>query len=93
MGNANGFCCEGRNEGIIEPEDKGDAANDLIAIGELAALVNAQGPNLNCITACAASSQAVGEAVEIGAGARIDDRCGAGALREVFGEYREPVSV
>jgi 3-oxoacyl-[acyl-carrier-protein] synthase II len=31
----------------------------------LAGLFNAQGPNLNCLTACAASSQAVGEAVEI----------------------------
>jgi len=31
----------------------------------LASLFNAQGPNVNCLTACAASSQAVGEAVEI----------------------------
>ena len=31
----------------------------------LAALTGAQGPNLNCLTACAASSQAVGEATEI----------------------------
>ncbi len=31
----------------------------------LAAMFNAQGPNFNCLTACAASSQAVGEAVEI----------------------------
>ncbi|HVU85908.1 MAG TPA: beta-ketoacyl-ACP synthase II [Pirellulales bacterium] len=33
--------------------------------GHLASLFDAQGPNLNCLTACAASSQAVGEAVEI----------------------------
>lgn len=33
--------------------------------GHLAALFNAQGPNLNCLTACAASSQALGEATEI----------------------------
>ena len=33
--------------------------------GHLAGLFNAQGPNLNCLTACAASSQAVGEAVEL----------------------------
>jgi len=33
--------------------------------GHLAALFDAQGPNINCLTACAASSQAVGEAVEI----------------------------
>lgn len=31
----------------------------------LAALFQAQGPNFNCLTACAASSQAVGEATEI----------------------------
>jgi 3-oxoacyl-[acyl-carrier-protein] synthase II len=31
----------------------------------LASLFGAQGPNLNCLTACAASSQAVGEATEI----------------------------
>lgn len=31
----------------------------------LAAMFNAQGPNFNCLTACAASSQAVGEAVEM----------------------------
>jgi len=33
--------------------------------GHLASLFNAQGPNINCLTACAASSQAIGEAVEI----------------------------
>lgn len=33
--------------------------------GHLASMFNAQGPNVNCLTACAASSQAVGEAVEI----------------------------
>lgn len=33
--------------------------------GHLAAVFNAQGPNLNCLTACAASSQAIGEATEI----------------------------
>ena len=31
----------------------------------LAALFDAQGPNVNCLTACAASSQAIGEATEI----------------------------
>ena len=31
----------------------------------LASLFGAQGPNVNCLTACAASSQAIGEAVEI----------------------------
>ena len=33
--------------------------------GHLASLFGAQGPNVNCLTACAASSQAIGEAVEI----------------------------
>lgn len=33
--------------------------------GHLASMFNAQGPNLNCLTACAASSQAIGEATEI----------------------------
>ncbi len=33
--------------------------------GHLASLFNAQGPNINCLTACAASSQAIGEAAEI----------------------------
>ncbi len=31
----------------------------------LAGMFNAQGPNCNCLTACAASSQAIGEATEI----------------------------
>src|SRR5438105_7708281 len=33
--------------------------------GHIAAMFNAQGPNANCLTAFAASSQAVGEAVEM----------------------------
>jgi 3-oxoacyl-[acyl-carrier-protein] synthase II len=33
--------------------------------GHLAGMFNAQGPNLNCLTACAASSQAIGEAAEL----------------------------
>ena len=33
--------------------------------GHLAGLFDAQGPNLNCLTACAASSQAIGEALEL----------------------------
>jgi 3-oxoacyl-[acyl-carrier-protein] synthase II len=33
--------------------------------GHLAALFDAQGPNVNCLTACAASSQAIGEATDI----------------------------
>lgn len=33
--------------------------------GHLASIFGARGPNANCLTACAASSQAIGEAVEI----------------------------
>jgi 3-oxoacyl-[acyl-carrier-protein] synthase II len=33
--------------------------------GYVAGLFNAQGPNANCLTACAASSQAIGEATEM----------------------------
>jgi 3-oxoacyl-[acyl-carrier-protein] synthase II len=33
--------------------------------GHLASLFGAQGPNVNCLTACAASSQAIGEATEM----------------------------
>lgn len=36
-----------------------------IPAGHLAGMFNAQGPNANCLTACAASSQAIGEATEI----------------------------
>ncbi len=34
-------------------------------VGHIASMFNAQGPNANCLTACAASNQAVGEATEI----------------------------
>jgi 3-oxoacyl-[acyl-carrier-protein] synthase II len=34
-------------------------------VGHIASMFNAQGPNANCLTACAASNQAIGEAVEI----------------------------
>jgi len=33
--------------------------------GHIAGMLGAQGPNFNCLTACAASSQAIGEATEI----------------------------
>jgi 3-oxoacyl-[acyl-carrier-protein] synthase II len=36
-----------------------------VPAGHVAAMFGAQGPNVNCLTACAASSQAVGEATEI----------------------------
>lgn len=36
-----------------------------VPVSHLAALFDAQGPNANCLTACAASSQAIGEATEL----------------------------
>ena len=47
-----------------------DAAMELeqepnMPAGHVASLFNAQGPNMNCLTACAASSQAIGEATEM----------------------------
>lgn len=36
-----------------------------VPAGHIASMFDAQGPNINCLTACAASNQAVGEAVEI----------------------------
>ncbi|HWB00803.1 MAG TPA: beta-ketoacyl-ACP synthase II [Pirellulales bacterium] len=49
---------------ILDPrEEMGQEPN--MPAGHLAGLFNAQGPNVNCLTACAASSQAIGEAVEM----------------------------
>jgi 3-oxoacyl-[acyl-carrier-protein] synthase II len=49
---------------ILEPDVEIEQEPNM-PVGHLAALFNAQGPNANCLTACAASSQAVGEATEI----------------------------
>jgi len=48
----------------LNPQEELEQEPNMPA-GHLAALFNAQGPNLNCLTACAASSQAIGEAAEI----------------------------
>ncbi|MBT5018968.1 MAG: beta-ketoacyl-ACP synthase II [Planctomicrobium sp.] len=48
----------------LNPEEEREQEPNMPA-GHLAGLFNAQGPNLNCLTACAASSQALGEATEI----------------------------
>jgi 3-oxoacyl-[acyl-carrier-protein] synthase II len=47
--------------------------------GYLATLFNAQGPNVNCLTACAASSQAIGEATEMIRGGEADVMLSGGA--------------
>ncbi len=49
---------------ILEPDVEIEQEPNM-PVGHLAAMFNAQGPNANCLTACAASSQAIGEATEI----------------------------
>ncbi len=48
----------------LDPLDELEQEPNMPA-GHLSSIFNAQGPNLNCLTACAASSQAIGEATEI----------------------------
>ena len=52
--------------------------------GHLASLFNAQGPNANCLTACAASSQAIGEATEIIRRGDADLMLSGGALSSMI---------
>ncbi len=47
--------------------------------GYLAAMFDAQGPNVNCLTACAASSQAIGEATEMIRRGEVDAMLSGGA--------------
>jgi 3-oxoacyl-[acyl-carrier-protein] synthase II len=49
---------------VLHPQSELEQEPNMAA-GHLAARFDAQGPNLNCLTACAASSQAIGEASEI----------------------------
>jgi 3-oxoacyl-[acyl-carrier-protein] synthase II len=49
---------------LLNPEKELEQEPNMPA-AHLAAMFNAQGPNFNCLTACAASSQAVGEATEM----------------------------
>ena len=49
---------------ILDPKAELEQEPNM-PVGYLAGMFNAQGPNVNCLTACAASSQAVGEATEI----------------------------
>ena len=52
--------------GLERMETKGEREQEPnMAAAHLASLFNAQGPNLNCLTACAASSQAIGEATAL----------------------------
>lgn len=49
---------------ILDPQAELEQEPNMPA-GYLAGMFDAQGPNVNCLTACAASSQAIGEATEI----------------------------
>ena len=49
---------------ILDPKAELEQEPNM-PVGYLAGMFDAQGPNVNCLTACAASSQAVGEATEI----------------------------
>jgi 3-oxoacyl-[acyl-carrier-protein] synthase II len=49
---------------ILNPVDELEQEPNMPA-GHLASMFDAQGPNANCLTACAASSQAIGEAREL----------------------------
>ncbi|QEG37923.1 beta-ketoacyl-[acyl-carrier-protein] synthase family protein [Bythopirellula goksoeyrii] len=58
----NGFVTEGLK--ILDPQAELEQEPNM-PVGYLAGMFDAQGPNVNCLTACAASSQAIGEATEI----------------------------
>lgn len=49
---------------IVNPMDELEQEPNMPA-SHLASMFDAQGPNCNCLTACAASNQAIGEATEI----------------------------
>ena len=49
---------------LMDPREEMEQEPNMPA-AHVAALFDAQGPNSNCLTACAASSQAVGEATEL----------------------------
>ena len=49
---------------ILDPKAELEQEPNM-PVGYLGGMFDAQGPNVNCLTACAASSQAIGEATEI----------------------------
>ena len=63
---------------ILNPLDELEQEPNMPA-GHLAALFGAQGPNVNCLTACAASSQAIGEATEMIRRGDVDAMLSGGA--------------
>ncbi len=74
--NLNAFIEEGLK--ILDPELELEQEPSMPA-AHLAALFDVQGPNINCLTACAASSQAVGEATELIRRGGVDAMIAGGA--------------
>ncbi len=56
---------------LLDPQEELEQEPNMPA-GYLAALLGAEGPNCNCLTACAASSQAIGEATELIRAGEVD---------------------
>ncbi len=63
---------------ILDPELELEQEPSMPA-AHVAGMFDIQGPNLNCLTACAASSQAVGEATELIRADRVDAMLAGGA--------------
>lgn len=63
---------------ILDPELELEQEPSMPA-AHVANMFDIQGPNLNCLTACAASSQAVGEATELIRTGRVDAMVAGGA--------------
>lgn len=63
---------------ILDPELELEQEPSMPA-AHLATMFDVQGPNINCLTACAASSQAVGEATELIRRGQVDAMIAGGA--------------
>lgn len=63
---------------ILDPELELEQEPSMPS-AHVANMFDIQGPNLNCLTACAASSQAVGEATELIRAGRVDAMVAGGA--------------
>ncbi len=63
---------------ILDPELELEQEPSMPS-AHVAHMFDIQGPNLNCLTACAASSQAVGEATELIRAGRVDAMLAGGA--------------
>lgn len=63
---------------VLNPIQEIEQEPNMPAV-HLAAMFGAKGPNVNCLTACAASAQAIGEAVEIIRRGEADLMLGGGA--------------